>query len=232
MNDISELNGPNFSPASGGPARQLVVLCHGVGADGADLIGLAPYFSKVLPDAEFVAPNAPYAYDMAPFGFQWFSIQGATPETRLAGVLAAAPILDQFIDRQLAQHELDESKLALVGFSQGTMMSLHVGLRRANQLAGIAGYSGALVGEHLLADEIKSRPPLLLVHGADDDVVAPDSLGHAVEHLTGAGLSVKHEMRSGLGHGLDDRGIMLGMDFLSTAFGVPLPEPIANPEGS
>jgi len=223
MNDIVELHGPTQEPASGGPAKQLVILCHGVGADGNDLIGLAPYFARVLPDAKFMAPNAPYQFDMAPFGYQWFSIMDPDAD-RLPGVLSAAPILEAFIDAQLAAHGLNESELALVGFSQGTMMSLHVGLRREKQLAGIAGYSGRLIASHLLADEIKSKPPILLMHGDADDVVPFESLAEAVTALEGAGLTVQHESRPGLGHGLDDRCIMLGMAFLAECFGVPLPQ--------
>ncbi|MBT3658452.1 MAG: prolyl oligopeptidase family serine peptidase [Rhodospirillaceae bacterium] len=224
MNPIPELHGPSQEPASGGPAKQLVIFCHGVGADGNDLIGLSPYFAKVLPDAKFLSPNAPQAFDMAPVGFQWFSIQEMNNENRLTGTQAAAPILNAYIDQQLAAHGLTESELALVGFSQGTMMSLHVGLRRENQLAGIIGYSGMLIGQHLLADEIKSKPPILMMHGDADDILPSTSLPEAVNALQAAGLNVRHEMRPGLGHGLDDRCIMLGMEFLAEAFGVPLPQ--------
>src|SRR5690242_18353856 len=140
------LSGPSRKPASGGAPRQLVILLHGLGADGNDLIGLAPYWAPLLPDAEFVAPDAPFPCDMAPFGRQWFSLQDRSPLAILAGVRAAAPILDVFIDEALKARNLDESRLALVGFSQGTMMSLYVGLRRAKALAGIVGFSGALLG--------------------------------------------------------------------------------------
>jgi len=225
MEEVAQISGPTYAPASGGTPQQLVILCHGVGADGQDLIGLAPYFAKVLPDAMFVAPDAPQPYDMAPMGRQWFSLEGATNETRLAGVQAAAPILNAYIDQQLGIYGLDESKLALVGFSQGTMMALHVALRREQQMAGVIGYSGALVGDHLLMSEVINRPPVLLIHGDTDDVVFPESLAHATNALKMAGLEVTSEMRPGLGHGLDDRGIMIGMDFLAHVFGVPLPEP-------
>jgi len=225
MEELPELFGPSQEPASGGPAKQLVILCHGVGSDGHDLIGLAPYFAKVLPDAKFIAPNAPYQFDQAPFGYQWFSIGDMSMETRLKGTQSAAPILNDFIDEQLAAHGLQEKDLALVGFSQGTMMSLSVGLRRQQQLAGIIGYSGILIGAELLASEIKSRPPVLVMHGDTDDIVPPENLALTVSHLQRLGVPVRSEMRKGLGHGLDDRCIMLGMDFLATCFGVPLPEP-------
>ena len=229
MSELPELSGPTFGPASGGAARQLVILCHGVGSDGQDLIGLAPYFARVLPDAKFIAPNAPYGFDQAPFGYQWFSLGDMSMANRLAGTQAAAPILDDFIDEQLAAHGLEEKDLALVGFSQGTMVSLHVGLRRQKPLAGIIGYSGMLIGAELLATEIKSRPPVLLMHGDADDVLPPENLGLATVALQKASVPVRSEMRPRLGHGLDDRCIIAGMDFLATCFGVPLPDPKPDP---
>ena len=223
MTNLIELSGPTLAPASGGAARSLVILLHGVGADGNDLIGLAPNFARALPDTAFVSPNAPYPCDMAPMGYQWFSIQTPDPALRLVDIHQTAEILNGFIDAQLAGNGLTESELALVGFSQGTMMCLYVGLRRELQIVGIIGYSGALVGEELLAAEIKSRPPVLLVHGDADEVVLPQALPATVAGLENAGVAVQHEIRPELGHGLDDGGIMLGMDFLAESFGVPLP---------
>ncbi len=223
MSSLPRLNGPVLEPASNGPPKQLIILCHGVGSNGDDLIGLAPYFQKVLPDAQFVSPNAPFPFDMAPFGFQWFSLQDMSEDARLDGTRHAAPILDAFIDQQMAEHGLDDSKVALIGFSQGTMVSLHVGLRRRPSVAAVVGYSGMLVGPELLAEEIASKPPVLLVHGEADDVVPAAALPAAVGALETQGVPVRHEMRPGLGHGLDDRGILLGMEFLAETFGVPLP---------
>ena len=224
MSAIVELHGPTQEPASGGPAKQLVIFCHGVGADGNDLIGLAPYFARVLPDAKFVSPNAPEQFDMAPSGYQWFSITNPNAD-RLLGVQAATPILNNYIDQQMAAHGLSEAETALVGFSQGTMMSLHVGLRREKKLAGIVGYSGRLIGPDLLQTEMKTRPPVMLVHGEIDEVVPSSSLKDAVSALAGMGIDAKWEMRPDLGHGLDDRGIMMGMDFLATCFNERLPQP-------
>ena len=218
--DLPALHGPSLPPASGAKPRQLVILLHGVGSDGDDLLGMAPYFQKVLPDAKFVSPNAPFAFDMASAGYQWFSLQDMSPAARLAGTETAAPVLDAYIDQQLAETGLAEDKLALIGFSQGTMMALHVGLRRAAPMAGIIGYSGMLVGEELLAGAIRSRPPVLLVHGEADDVVPVDALPMAVTGLEAAGISVYHHTCPGLGHGLDDTGIRLGMEFLAEVFGV------------
>lgn len=209
------LSGPVLGPIAGGRARQLVVLLHGVGADGNDLIQLAPYFAQVLPEAEFISPHAPFHYDMAPFGHQWFSLQDRTPQAMAAGVRLAAPILDAFLDAELLRRGLDDSALALVGFSQGTMMALHVALRRRQPCAAVVGYSGALVAPETLSEEIASRPPVLLVHGADDDVVPVDCTTIAVQVLEEAGLTVYAQVRPELGHGIDEDGIALGAAFLS-----------------
>ncbi|MDA1091359.1 MAG: dienelactone hydrolase family protein [Proteobacteria bacterium] len=222
MTEIPTLNGPTLAPLSGHSPEQLVILLHGLGSDGDDLIGLAPYFQKVLPDALFVSPNAPFAFDMAPAGYQWFSLEDTSPASRLAGAQTTAPIVDAFIDAQLAATGLTENKVALIGFSQGTMMALHVGLRRANQLAGILGYSGMLVGPELLADAIKSRPPVMLVHGDEDEVVHIEALPEAVAGLEAVGISARHHSCPGLGHSLDDTGVRHGMEFLADIFGVDL----------
>ncbi|MDP6785572.1 MAG: dienelactone hydrolase family protein [Rhodospirillales bacterium] len=214
MADLPTLDGPSFAPSSGGPPRHLIILLHGVGADGNDLIGLAPHFAQALPDAHFVSPNAPFAYDMAPFGRQWFSIRDFGPEARLAGALAAAPIVEAFIDAQLTHYGLDANRLALVGFSQGTMMALQVGLRRHPSIAGILGYSGLLVGEARLADEIASRPPVHLIHGADDELIPAPALPAAVSALEDLGVPVASHLCPGLGHGIDEEGLRLGCDFL------------------
>ena len=215
---LPTLSGPIRKPQSGGKPRQLVVLLHGLGADGNDLIGLAPYWAPLLPDAEFLSPDAPFPCDMGPFGRQWFSLQDRTPATILAGVRAAAPILDAGLDQALAERGLDGSKLALVGFSQGTMMSLYVGLRRDPAPACIIGYSGALVGADTLAAEIRGRPPVLLVHGDADEVVPPQMLPLASQGLAAAGVPVEVLVRPGLGHGIDEEGLKRGGVFLRRAF--------------
>jgi phospholipase/carboxylesterase len=216
---LPSLTGPQQPPASGGAPRQLVVLLHGVGADGSDLIGLAPYWAELLPDAEFLSPDAPFPCDMAPFGRQWFSLQDRSPAAILAGVRATAPILDAFLDDALAARGLDDRSLALVGFSQGTMMSLYVGLRRATAPAGIIGYSGALIGANDLPHEIRVRPPVLLVHGDADEVVPPQVLPMAVKALEAAGVPVDSLTRPGLGHGIDEVGLREGGAFLRRVFG-------------
>jgi phospholipase/carboxylesterase len=215
---LPTLSGPGRKPAAGGAPRQLVILLHGLGADGNDLIGLAPYWAPLFPEAEFLAPDAPFPCDMAPFGRQWFSLQDRSPMSILAGVRAAAPILDAFIDDALEGRNLDESRLALVGFSQGTMMSLYVGLRRAKALAGIVGFSGALIGSETLPQDIRSRPPVLLIHGDSDEIVPFQALSLAEQGLKAAGVRVESLICPGLGHGIDEAGLKRGGAFLRQIF--------------
>ncbi len=217
MPEPSTLTGPTFGPAAGGKPEQLVILLHGVGADGADLIALAPHWAEALPHAVFISPHAPYPYDMAPFGYQWFSLMERDPEALLAGVRLAAPMLEAFIGSALDERGLAAHRLALVGFSQGTTMALHVGLRRAEPVAAIVGYSGALIGPDVLAREIKSRPPVLLVHGDQDPIVPVQALPAAAAALKAQGVSVETHVRPGLGHGIDADGLALGRRFLERA---------------
>ncbi len=218
MTTAFDLDGPRYGPASGQAPKQLIVLLHGLGADGNDLISLAPYFAQVLPEAAFVSPHAPFPCDMAPFGRQWFSLQERTLETMLGGVRMAAPILDGFLGAELEKAGLTAERLALVGFSQGTMMALHVGLRREAGPKAIVAFSGALLAPELLPEEIASRPPVLLVHGAADEVVPAQSLPAAVAALEANQVPVTQELRPGLGHSIDERGLQLAMGFLTEAF--------------
>lgn len=220
---MTDLTGPSAEPASGLPARQLIVLLHGVGADGADLIELVPYVADLLPDAAFVAPDAPFDYDMAGFGRQWFSLQDRSNAALAAGVRNAAPILDAFIDAELARRGLTDADLALVGFSQGTMMALHVAPRRPRACAAVVGFSGALVGAEDLAGELQSRPRVLLVHGDADEVVNPACLPNAEQGLAAHGIPVLAELRPGLGHSIDGPGLGLAVAFLLQAFGLEEP---------
>jgi phospholipase/carboxylesterase len=215
-----DLSGPSQPPLAGGRPKQLVVLLHGYGADGNDLIGLAPHFAQLLPDAEFISPHAPFPCEMAPYGRQWFSFSDRTPAAVLAGTRAAATMLDAFLDQALAERGLGGGDLALVGFSQGTMMSLFVALRRAVAPAAVVGYSGALVGADELAGEIRSRPPVLLIHGDADPVVPYSELARARTQLQAAGVPVTVETRPGLQHGIDERGLLLGGQFLARSFSV------------
>lgn len=220
---MPRLSGPSRPPASGGKPRRLVILLHGLGADGNDLIGLAPYWARLLPEAEFLSPNAPFPCDMAPYGHQWYSSQDHSPEAVLGGVRAAAPILDAFIDEALEERGLKSGELALVGFSQGTMMSLFVGLRRAAPVAGIVGLSGRLLAPELLASELRSRPPILLVHGTEDPLVPYSSLAAAETELKAAGVPVETVTSVGIGHSIDDQGLRHGGQFLKNVLSGTMP---------
>jgi len=221
MNAIKTLNGPRL-PAQGGPAERLVILLHGYGSDGNDLIGLAPHWQRMLPRTAFASPNAPERCEQGGPGYQWFGIMGRTDEARLAGARKAAPILDAFIDQELERHKLTEDRLALVGFSQGTMMSLHVGLRRKRPLAGILGFSGMLVGASLLQAEMPPepmpRPPVFLVHGSNDDMLPLQLMFDAAQGLGAAGVTCEWHISHGIGHSIDQDGLVLGGEFLAKAF--------------
>jgi len=216
------IDGPRVDPANGGRADSLVILCHGYGADGNDLIGLAPFWQKLLPGAAFVSPNAPERCEMSPMGYQWFGITRLDPEEMVRGVTSAAPILDAFIDQELARHGLDESRLVLVGFSQGTMMSLQVGLRRAKSPAGIIGYSGALAGPEKLQSEIRVKPPILMIHGDQDEMLPVSRMHTAVAALVKAGLTVQSHVSPGVGHGIGPDGLQLGGKFIYEALTRPV----------
>lgn len=197
-----------------GSAKSLIIFLHGYGANGQDLIGLGRQWQALLPDTLFISPDAPEPCAMNPFGgFQWFDLTLRDPSEYWRGVTKAGPALNDFIDQELDRLDLDEGALALVGFSQGTMMALHVGPRRAKTLAGIVGYSGKLAGpEHL--DEVASQPPVLLVHGSADDVIPVGALSEAETALKGADLTVQSHIAPGLGHGIDEQGLALGGQFL------------------
>jgi phospholipase/carboxylesterase len=212
------LDGPRMPPAGGGAPKQLVVLAHGYGSNGEDLIGLAPYWARMLPDAAFVSPNAPEPVPGAPGGFQWFPLSRLDPHLMASGVRAAAPTLDAFIDAELARYRLPASACALVGFSQGTMMALHVGLRRREPLAGIAGFSGVLTGGETLPGEVKSRPPVLLVHGDRDEVIPIQALFVTMSGLAAAGVPCLWRISGGAGHTIAEDGLELGGRFLRDAF--------------
>jgi len=210
------LDGPR-AEATSGEAKSLVILLHGYGADGNDLIGLAGPLGGALADTAFVSPNAPEPCTVNPMGRQWFPISyldGSTEAEMRAGAERAAVALDAFIDAEIERSGLPASRIALMGFSQGTMMALHVGLRRADALAGIVGFSGRLIEPERLADDIRSRPPVLLIHGTADEVVPFESMEQAQTGLGEAGVSVETVARPGLGHGIDERGMVAAAQFL------------------
>jgi phospholipase/carboxylesterase len=221
---MAELNGPRLEPRAGGAARQLVVFLHGYGADGNDLIEIGRAWQPLMPNAAFVSPHAPEPCAMAGAGRQWFGLTFRDPDERWRGVNSAAPILERFLDAELDRRKLPPSALALVGFSQGTMMALHVGLRRAAAPAAIVGYSGMLVlpGDAVteeLAGEIRSRPPVLLVHGDRDDLIPAQALFQAAQGLSALGVPTEWHLSAGIGHGIDGEGLRHGGEFLARRLG-------------
>jgi phospholipase/carboxylesterase len=219
---MAELDGPRLEPRSGA-ARQLVVFLHGYGADGNDLIEIGRAWQQLLPHAAFVSPHAPRPCGQAPTGREWFPLTFRNPEERWTGVNEAGPILDSFLDAELKRRNLPPTALALVGFSQGTMMALHVGLRRAVAPVGIVGYSGMfVVPENLepesFAAEIRSRPPVLLIHGDADQLIPVQALLHAAQGLAALDVPAEWHISAGIGHGIDQEGLRQGGEFLTRSF--------------
>jgi len=209
------LDGPRMEPRGAAPDA-LVVLLHGYGANGDDLITLADAWRARLPDAAFVAPNAPETIPGMPGSLQWFPLTMHDPTEYWRGAVAAQPGLDAFLDAELARYRLPAGRLVLVGFSQGTMMALHVGLRRRAAPAAVVGFSGLLAGpEHL--GEARVRPPILLIHGAADDLIPVDIIHIAREQLAKAGYLVEWHVREGLGHGIDAEAQALAGHFIVCA---------------
>lgn len=197
----------------------MVILLHGYGSNGADLMGLVPYWRASLPDTVFMAPNAPETCPGAPGGYQWWSLTDLGRESRAAGVRQAAPRVNAFIDMHRTAYDLPNSKVALVGFSQGTMMALHVGPRRSEALAGVVGYSGMLADAEALQTEMKTRPPLLLIHGDADPMVPFAAMGQAEAECERLGFEVDTYAARGLGHSIDEAGLRLGGEFLARVLG-------------
>ncbi len=213
----TSLSGPELAPRSGSVKRAVIFL-HGYGSNGDDLLGLAPLMD--LPDTQFLAPNAPFPFEFYPGGYQWFGLADRDPARILREIIVAAPILNAFIDATMLRFGLTEENIALIGFSQGSMMSMYTALRRAKPLAGVVAISGALKGDDALAAEIQSRPPICIIHGEADEVVAFGEMAHAEKILKANNVPVETHARPRLGHGIDEVGIDIANAFLVKAFGI------------
>lgn len=211
------LHDVTIKPSSGRTERAVIII-HGLGDSAEGIISLGDAFAPALPDTEFLAPDAPYPCDFSPFGYQWFSANDWTPSVVLKGIMQSAPLLNEYIDYVLKSRNLVPDKVALVGFSQGTMMSLYVAPRREQQLAGVVGYSGALIGGEELPTQRISNPPIMLIHGTHDEVVSYSALNYAVAGLRAVNMNVEPVTCPGVGHSIDDLGLRSGITFLRKVF--------------
>lgn len=211
-----------MKPAESGTTKSVVMFLHGYGADGADLLGLADPLAPHLPDTAFYAPDAPDRCTGNPFGYQWFPIpwlDGSTEQAAAEGLEASAADLNAFIDIVLQREEITIDRLALIGFSQGTMMSLHVAPRRDHAMAGIVAFSGRLLRPEKLASESQVRPPVMLIHGDADQVVPFDDMRKAAEALMDAGFETYGHVMKGTGHGIAPDGLGVALNFLKDRLG-------------
>lgn len=213
---MTKLSGPMLSPASGGAPKQAVVLLHGYGSDGNDLIGLAPHWQGLLPDAVFVSPNAPQPCRQFSFGFQWFdvSLEGDRLARRQEGVVEARPVLLEFLDDLWSQLRIGPENTVLAGFSQGAMMALHTGLSLERPLMGIIAFSGALLAPEGLGRSRLGKSPVCLVHGDMDDIVDPQHSADADLALRSAGYDVSYRVSPGVAHGIAPDGLEFATGFI------------------
>lgn len=212
--DLIKLKGPILGTYSGASPKSIVVLLHGYGSNGEDLISLANHWKTMLPDTLFVSPNAPFPCSIMPYaiGYQWFALPSLDLYTLSINVSESLPVLQRYIDCVLEEYNLSEKNLALVGFSQGCIMSISAGLSRGNELAGIVGYSGAYLPDNSLP--IQSKPEILLVHGNNDDVVPISYFQESIQNLRKIGVKLQDHICFGLDHSIDEQGIALGGAFL------------------
>lgn len=201
------LAGPELSTKTGNKPKKIILFLHGVGADGNDLIDIAHVLAPLFPDAHFLSPNAPFQYDMAPFGYQWFNFRDTSEENLLNGLNKAMPHLNEFVDHQLKRFNLTEQDLAVIGFSQGSMIALHTFPRRAKPIALIAGLSGALIAPNLLEKELKSKPQILLMHGEKDQVVPIKFMKLSSTALSRLGFDIKTHTYHSLEHNINQEEI-------------------------
>ncbi len=211
------IDGPRLAPRDGSAPKKLVIFLHGYGSNGDDLISLGQMWARDLPHVQWISPNAPDPVPGAPNGYQWFPISNLDPKRIEEGAAMAWPVVDAFIDQELARYRLTESDLVLCGFSQGTMLSLQAGLRRKRPLAGIMGFSGALPGGAKLKTEMASKPPIMLIHGDQDQVLPLGFMFDALEHIAAAGHGAQWHISQGIPHSIGQDGLDLGGRFIGKA---------------
>lgn len=212
---MTKLSGPSKLPKTQNPDK-LVLFLHGVGADGHDLLSLSNEFTEIFPNAVFLSPNAPFPYDEFPMGYQWFSLRDRSENRLLEGIRIALPILQSYIDENLAKYNLDYKDLILIGFSQGTMMALQLAPRLSETCFAVIGFSGALVAPQTLAVEMKSKPSIFLAHGDEDQVVQPSQHRFSVTSLKNMQIPVEEHLLSKNGHNISLEAINLAKNFLKS----------------
>ena len=204
-------------PAASGRARSLVVFLHGYGANGADLLDIGDVLAPHLPDTAFVAPDAAERVPGTPSGYQWFSIprfDGSSQAQSAAGLQRSAADLNAFLDQRLAYEGLGPEALALVGFSQGAMMSMEVAPRRAVAPAAVVAISGRLIQPERLEAEVVAKPPMLIIHGDQDQMVDFGEMALAANALSAAGFDTYGHVMQGMGHGISQDGLSAALGFL------------------
>ena len=204
----------SIPPLSKNKPRQVVVLCHGYGGDGRDISILATNWQRFLPEAVFLCPNAPEVCALNPRGYQWYDLSSDKEEVILEKSLVAEVKLNTFLDQVLDNFQLETTNLALVGFSQGCMMSIQIALKKKEQINCLIGYSGKVINQEHLSDKIKSKPKIFLMHGANDTIVSPTYLLEAKEYLKNQGLKIKTKMFEDCEHRIPVEGVSLGLGFL------------------
>ena len=213
-----ELTGPELSAKNGNSPKQLILLLHGIGKTGQELSNVAEKARNIFPNAYFICPNAPYPHDNGSDGYQWFSIKDMSEASLLKGLNNSMKLLNGLVNAQLDKFKLKEKDLAVVGFSQGSMVALHTFLRRSNPVASLVGFSGTIVSPYLLNKELKSKPNVLLVHGKEDPIVPFKYLRLTYQSLRSLGLDVKKCIYSDLGHSINIHGINEAIKFITSCF--------------
>ena len=204
----------SIPPQSKNKPKHAIILCHGYGGDGQDISALAINWQRFLPDAIFLCPNAPEICSINPQGYQWFDLASESEEIILEKSLVAEEKLSIFLDQVFNNFQLEPNNLALVGFSQGCMISIQVGLKKKEQINCIVGYSGKVINKKHLSGNIKSKPKIFLMHGENDTIVSPTSLLEAKEYLSNLGLKIKTKMFKDCEHKIPIEGSSLGLEFL------------------